>query len=104
DEFVEAVPVLEDSWVILTRRDSAIAELEQPGFEVLDEQDVVAWTHRWMAQFELEEALERRGNTPKGVYRAGDNPAPPRPGAAGLGPAGTRRAAARRGGAPPPTR
>src|SRR5215471_4098462 len=59
DEFVEAVPVLEDSWVILTRRDSAIAELEQPGFEVLDGQDVVAWTHRWMAQFELEEALQR---------------------------------------------
>jgi len=96
DEFVEAVPVLEDSWVILTRRDSAIAELEQPGFEVLDGQDVVAWTHRWMAQFELEEALERRGITPKVVYRTDDNLALQRLVAAGLGHACIGRLAARR--------
>jgi DNA-binding transcriptional LysR family regulator len=96
DEYVEAVPVLEDSWVILTRRDSAIAELEQPGFEVLDGQDVVAWTHRWMAQFELEEALDRRGITPKVVYRTDDNLALQRLVAAGLGHACIGRLAARR--------
>src|SRR5258708_7424737 len=46
DEFVEAVPLLEDPWVILTRRDSAMAELERPGVDVLDGLELVAWTHR----------------------------------------------------------
>src|ERR1700683_1681133 len=32
DEYVEAVAVLDDGWVILPRRDSAIASLERPGF------------------------------------------------------------------------
>src|SRR5262252_6874734 len=96
DEFVEAVPVLEDSWVILTRRDSAIAELEQPGFEVLDGQDVVAGTHRWMAQIEIEEAWERLGIVPKVVYRTDDNLALQRLVAAGLGHACIGRLAARR--------
>jgi LysR family carnitine catabolism transcriptional activator len=96
DEFVEAVPVLEDSWVILTRRDSALAELEHPGFEVLDGLDVVAWTQRWMAQIEIEEALERRGIVPKVVYRTDDNLALQRLVAAGLGHACIGRLAASR--------
>jgi DNA-binding transcriptional LysR family regulator len=96
DEFVEAVPVLEDRWVILTRRDSAIAELEQPGFEVLDGLDVVAWTQRWMAQLELEQAWEQRGIAPKIVYRTDDNLALQRLVAAGLGHACIGRLAARR--------
>jgi DNA-binding transcriptional LysR family regulator len=95
DEFVEAVPVLEDSWVILTRRDSALAELEHPGFDVLDGLDVVAWTHRWMAQTELEEAWERRGIVPKVVYRTDDNLALQRLVAAGLGHACIGRLTAR---------
>src|SRR5215471_6190513 len=33
DEYVEAIGVVEDPWVILTRRDSAIAALDSPGFE-----------------------------------------------------------------------
>src|SRR5258706_2574263 len=82
DEFVEAVPLLDDPWVILTRRDSAIAELERPGFDVLDGLEVVAWSHRWRAQLELEEAWERRGVAPKIVYRTHDNPALQPPGAA----------------------
>jgi len=40
DEYVEAVAVLDDPWVILTRRDSAIAGLDRPGFGVLDQLDV----------------------------------------------------------------
>jgi len=96
DEFVEAVPVLEDSWVILTRRDSALAELEHPGFEALDGLDVVAWTHRWMAQIEIEEAWERRGIVPKIVYRTDDNLALQRLVAAGLGHACIGRLAASR--------
>ena len=96
DEFVEAVPVLEDSWVILTRRDSALAELEHPGFEALDGLEVVAWTHRWMAQIEIEEAWERRGIVPKVVYRTDDNLALQRLVAAGLGHACIGRLAARR--------
>jgi DNA-binding transcriptional LysR family regulator len=54
DEYVEAVAVLDDGWVILTRRDSAIASLERPGFGVLDQLDLVAWTRRWRPQAELE--------------------------------------------------
>lgn len=96
DEFVEAVPLLDDPWVILTRRDSAIAELERPGFDVLDGLDVVAWSHRWRAQLELEEAWERRGVAPKIVYRTDDNLALQRLVAAGLGHACIGRLAARR--------
>jgi DNA-binding transcriptional LysR family regulator len=96
DEFVEAVPLLEDPWVILTRRDSAIAELERPGFDVLHGLDLVAWTHRWRTQLKLEEAWERRGIAPKIVYRTDDNLALQRLVAAGLGHACIGRLAARR--------
>ena len=96
DEFVEAVPLLDDPWVILTRRDSAIAELEDPGFEVLDGLDVVAWTHRWAGQLELEQAWELSGIAPKIVYRTDDNLALQRLVAAGLGHACIGRLAARR--------
>ena len=96
DEFVEAVPLLDDPWVILTRRDSALAELQRPGFDVLDGLDVVAWTHRWRGQLELEEAWQRRDITPKIVYRTDDNLALQRLVAAGLGHACIGRLAARR--------
>jgi DNA-binding transcriptional LysR family regulator len=96
DEFAEAVPLLDDPWVILTRRDSAIAELQRPGFDVLDGLDVVAWTHRWKGQLELEEAWERRGIAPKIVYRTDDNLALQRLVAAGLGHACIGRLAASR--------
>lgn len=96
DEFIEAVPVLEDSWVILTRRDSALAEMEHPGFDALDGVDVVAWTHRWRVQHELEHAWSRRGIAPKIVYRTDDNLALQRLVAAGLGHACIGRLAARR--------
>jgi len=96
DEFVEAVPLLEDPWVILTRRDGELAELERPAFDVLDGQEVVAWTQRWLGQRELEEAWERRGIAPKIVYRTDDNLALQRLVAAGLGHACIGRLAARR--------
>src|SRR5258707_8811476 len=96
DEFVEAIPVMEDPWVILTRRDSAIAELERPGFDVLHGLDVVAWTHRWKGQLALEEAWQRRGIAPKIVYRTDDNLALQRLVAAGLGHACIGRLAASR--------
>src|SRR5258707_7982173 len=96
DEVVEAVPLLEDPWGILTRRDSAMAELERPGFDVLDGLELVAWTHRWRAQHELEDAWERRGIAPKIVYRTDDNLALQRLVAAGLGHACIGRLAARR--------
>ena len=96
DEFVETVPVLEDAWVILTRRDSEIAELEDPGFDVLDGLDVVAWTRTWAAQLELEDAWQRLGIAPRIVYRTDDNLALQRLVAAGLGHACIGRLAARR--------
>jgi DNA-binding transcriptional LysR family regulator len=85
DEYVEAVPVVEDPWVILTRRDSAIAGLDGQGFGVLDGQDLVAWSRRWRAQAELEDAWARRGIRPRIVYRTDDNLALQRLVAAGLG-------------------
>src|SRR6266567_2123160 len=52
DEYIEAIAVVEDPWVILTRRDSAIASLDRPEFTVLDQQDLVAWARRWRGQAE----------------------------------------------------
>src|SRR5271156_5605700 len=96
DEYVEAVPVLDDPWVILTRRDSAIAGLEHAGFGVLDQVDLVAWTRRWRSQAELEDTWARRGLAPRIVYRTDDNLALQRLVAAGLGHACIGRVAARR--------
>ena len=96
DEYVEAVAVLEDPWVILTRRDSTIATLKRPGFDVLHQLDLVAWTRRWRAQAELEDAWARRGIAPKIVYRTDDNLALQRLVAAGLGHACIGRVAASR--------
>src|SRR6201997_5679007 len=96
DEHVEAIAVLDDPWVILTRRDSTIASLERPGFGVLDQLDLVAWTRRWPAQAELEDTWARRGIAPKIVYRTDDNLALQRLVAAGLGHACIGRVAASR--------
>jgi DNA-binding transcriptional LysR family regulator len=96
DEYVEAIAVLDDPWVILTRRDSVIASLDHPGFGVLDQRDLVAWTRRWPAQAELEDAWARRGIAPKIVYRTDDNLALQRLVAAGLGHACIGRVAASR--------
>src|SRR5262249_50588897 len=96
DDLIEAEPVLDDPWVILTRRDSPIAELHRPRFDVLDGADLVAWTHRWQGQRELEQAWARRGIAPRIVYRTDDNLALQRLVAAGLGHACIGRLAARR--------
>ena len=96
DEYVEAIAVVEDSWVILTRRDSAIASLDRPEFTVLDQQDLVAWARRWRGQAELEDGWARRGIAPKIVYRTDDNLALQRLVAAGLGHACIGRVAASR--------
>jgi DNA-binding transcriptional LysR family regulator len=96
DEYVEAIAVMEDPWVILTRRDSAIVSLDHPGFEVLDQRELVAWSRRWPAQAELEDTWARRGIAPRIVYRTDDNLALQRLVAAGLGHACIGRVAASR--------
>jgi DNA-binding transcriptional LysR family regulator len=96
DEYIEAIAVVEDPWVILTRRDSAIAGLDRPEFTVLDQQDLVAWARRWRGQTELEDGWARRGIAPKIVYRTDDNLALQRLVAAGLGHACIGRVAASR--------
>jgi DNA-binding transcriptional LysR family regulator len=96
DEYIEAIAVVEDSWVILTRRDSAIASLDRPEFTVLDQQDLVAWARRWRGQAALEDGWARRGIAPKIVYRTDDNLALQRLVAAGLGHACIGRVAASR--------
>jgi DNA-binding transcriptional LysR family regulator len=96
DEYIGAIPVVEDPWVILTRRDSAIAGLDRPGFGVLDQVDLVAWTRRWRVQVEIEETWQRLGITPRIVYRTDDNLALQRLVAAGLGHACIGRLAASR--------
>jgi DNA-binding transcriptional LysR family regulator len=85
DEYIEAIRVVDDPWVILTRRDSGIAGLDDPGFEALEGQDLVAWTRRWRGQVDLEDTWARRGITPRIVYRTDDNLALQRLVAAGLG-------------------
>ena len=96
DERVEAIPLLEDPYVILTRRDSAIADVEHPSFDLIDGLQLVAWTRRWASQVELEDAWRRRGVAPRIVYRTDDNLALQRLVAAGLGHACIGRLAARR--------
>jgi DNA-binding transcriptional LysR family regulator len=96
DDRVESIPILDDAWVILTRRDSDIAEMEHPSFDVLHGREVVAWNHKWQVQAELEDAWARRGIAPKIVYRTDDNLALQRLVAAGLGHACIGRLAARR--------
>ncbi len=96
DEYVEAIALLDDPWIILTRRDSAIAGLDDAGFAVLDQLELVAWSRRWPAQAELEDSWARRGLAPKIVYRTDDNLALQRLVAAGLGHACIGRVAASR--------
>jgi DNA-binding transcriptional LysR family regulator len=96
DEYAGVVPLVDDPWVILTRRDSAIASLGSPGFGALDQQDLVAWTRRWHAQAELEDSWARRGIAPRVVYRTDENLALQRLAAAGLGHACIGRVAASR--------
>src|SRR3954469_23248341 len=94
DDRVEAIPLLDDPLVILTRRDSPLLTLDDPTFDVLDGADVVAWTRRWPMQLELEDAWRRRGIAPRVVFRTEDNLALQRLVAAGLGDACIGRLAA----------
>jgi DNA-binding transcriptional LysR family regulator len=96
DDRIELIRLFEDPWVVLTRRDSALAEAERPSFDLLDGEDVVAWTSRWEIQGELEAAWRRRGINPHVVYRTDDNLALQRLVAAGLGHACVGRLAAQR--------
>ena len=95
DDRVEAIPLMDDPLVILTRRDSPLMSLKRPTFDALDGAEVVAWTKRWPMQLELEEAWRRRGIAPRIVYRTEDNLALQRLVAAGLGHACIGRLAAR---------
>ncbi len=85
DERIRAIPLLEDPWVILTRRDSELASVQSPTFDLLDGVDIVAWNRRWRTQVELEEAWRRRAIRPRVVYRTDDNLALQRLVAAGYG-------------------
>lgn len=85
DERIQSIPLLDDPWVILTRRDSELAAAEDPSFDLLDGVDVVTWTRRWRTQLELEEAWRRLGINPRVVYRTDDNLALQRLVAAGYG-------------------
>jgi DNA-binding transcriptional LysR family regulator len=85
DERIRSIPLLEDRWVILTRRDSEIATTDAPSFDLLDGVDVVAWTRRWRTQLQLEQAWRRRAISPRVVFRTDDNLALQRLVAAGYG-------------------
>ena len=94
DDRVDAIPLIDDPLVILTRRDSPIVTLKAPTFDVLDGAEVVAWTRRWPMQLELEAAWRRRAISPRVVFRTEDNLALQRLVAAGLGDACIGRVAA----------
>ena len=94
DDRVDAIPLMDDPLVILTRRDSPLVTLKAPTFDVLDGAEVVAWTRRWPLQLELEAAWRRRAIVPRVVFRTEDNLALQRLVAAGLGDACIGRVAA----------
>jgi DNA-binding transcriptional LysR family regulator len=85
DGRIRSIPLLDDPWVILTRRDSELVSAPVPSFDLLDGADVVAWNLRWRTQRQLEEAWRRRGISPRVVYRTDDNLALQRLVAAGYG-------------------
>lgn len=85
DERVRSIPLLEDRWVILTRRDSELAAAPKPSFDLLDGADVVAWTRRWRTQLALEQVWRQRGISPRIVFRTDDNLALQRLVASGYG-------------------
>jgi DNA-binding transcriptional LysR family regulator len=85
DDRIQSIPLLDDPWVILTRRDSELAAAQEPTFDLLDGRDVVAWNRRWRTQIELEKAWRRRAISPRVVYRTDDNLALQRLVAAGYG-------------------
>jgi DNA-binding transcriptional LysR family regulator len=85
DERIRSIPLLEDPWVILTRRDSGLASVQEPTFDLLDGVDIVAYNRRWRSQVVLEEAWRRRAIRPRVVYRTDDNLALQRLVAAGFG-------------------
>lgn len=85
DDRITSIPLLEDPWVILTRRDSDLAAAPRPSFDLLDGVELVAWTRRWRTQLELEDAWRRRGIAPRIVFRTDDNLALQRLVAAGYG-------------------
>lgn len=85
DERIRSIPLLDDPWVILTRRDSELTAVEHPSFDLLDGVELVAWTRRWRSQLELEEAFRRRGIAPRFVFRTDDSLALQRLVAAGHG-------------------
>ena len=85
DDRIRSIPLLDDPWVILTRRDSELAAAETPTFDLLDGVDLVAWNRRWRTQQDLERAWRQRGIRPRVVYRTDDNLALQRLVAAGYG-------------------
>ncbi|HLH66678.1 MAG TPA: LysR family transcriptional regulator [Solirubrobacteraceae bacterium] len=85
DERVVSITLLDDPFVILTRRDSELASAPNPTFDLLDGVDLVAWNLRWRTQQELEAAWRRRAINPRIVYRTDDNLALQRLVAAGHG-------------------
>ncbi len=95
DERIASLPLLDDPWVILTRRDSDLAAADNPSFDLLDGVDLVGWTRRWRTQKELEEAFRRRAIAPRIVFRTDDNLALQRLVAAGYGHACLDRLGAR---------
>ncbi|MFZ1996712.1 MAG: LysR family transcriptional regulator [Solirubrobacteraceae bacterium] len=85
DDRIRSIPLLDDPWVILTRRDSELAAAETATFDLLDGVDLVAWNRRWRTQQDLERAWRRRGIRPHVVFRTDDNLALQRLVAAGHG-------------------
>ena len=85
DDRVEAIALLDDPWVMLTRADSELARAPEPAFELLDGAPVIAWQAGWPNQAELENAWRKRGIAPHIIFRTDDNLALQRLVAAGLG-------------------
>ena len=86
DERIQSIPLLDDRWVILTRRDSDLVGVQSPSLRHARRASTSSpGRRRWRTQLQLEQAWRRRAISPRVVYRTDDNLALQRLVAAGYG-------------------
>jgi DNA-binding transcriptional LysR family regulator len=73
DERVVTIPLFEDAWMIIARRDHAIARSSSVTLDALDGAEMIAWHNRWRSQASLEQLWRQRRIRPRIVYRTDDN-------------------------------
>lgn len=73
DERVVTIPLFEDAWMIIARRDHPMARSNSVALNALDGVEMIAWHNRWRAQASMEQLWRRRRIRPRIVYRTDDS-------------------------------